>query len=603
MTRSLNPPGETPDVGIPAALAAQMSLSEQNDWLRGFLKARPVSRRSALRGAVGALAGLGMVGGIGEVLAACGSPSTGGTVAGAPAPLALSGRHLSFGADPTRQMAIGGELTAKPSGQVMIDIGTDANYGTSLEAEVRELISHVPQQDGSIRSADQFFVHGLADQLNAGQRYHYRFRLPGGGTTPDAVFGTAPTGRAPFTFTAFGDQGVNGPTTVIEAFTDDYYKPDDGRRAPQPASSLVAMIAKRQPAFHLLAGDICYADPTGYGHPVKNTVPAPATSTGFDNFDPTTWTAYFHSIESTAATTPWMFATGNHDMEAVYDDNKVPGATHGYGGHAARLDLPKNGPSNCPSVYTFKYSNVGVVSLDGNDLSTEIPTNAGYSGGAQVSWARQTLSALRADPNIDFIVVFHHHCAYATSASHASDGGVRSLMSPLYDEFSVDLVVQGHNHQYERTNPIKAGRTGRAAPDGATVHPLTDGTTYICVGSGGRPRYTWQPGETDRYRGNTGPDSGTHVTSFVNVTNGGKTPEQVDWSQSRYLDYAVLSVDVAPGQPGAESTMTVRAISDTGQEIDAVTLARTAGAGAPKPSALGTWGSWDRTSSGLSVPA
>jgi hypothetical protein len=501
-------------------------------------------------------------------------------------------------------MAIGGELTAKPAGKVFLDIGADANYGTSLEAEVRELISHVPQQDGSIRSADQFFVHGLADQLSAGQRYHYRFRLPGGGTTPDAVFSTAPTGRAPFTFTAFGDQGVNGPTSVIEAFTDDYYKPDDSRRTPQPASSLVAMIAKRQPAFHLLAGDICYADPTGYGHPVKNTVPAPATSTGFDNFDPTTWTAYFHSIEFTAATTPWMFATGNHDMEAVYDDNKSPGgATHGYGGHAARLDLPKNGPSNCPSVYTFKYSNVGVVSLDGNDLSTEIPTNAGYSGGAQVSWARQTLSALRADPNIDFIVVFHHHCAYATSASHASDGGVRSLMSPLYDEFSVDLVVQGHNHQYERSSPIKGGRTGVQAPDGATVHPPTDGTTYICVGSGGRPRYTWQPGETDRYRGNTGPDSGTHVTSFVNVAGGGKTPEQVDWSQARYLDYAVLAVDVAPGAPGADSSMTVRAISDTGQEIDAVTLVRKAGPGAgavaPKPGALG---SWDRTPTGLSVP-
>jgi hypothetical protein len=604
MTRALNPPGETPDVGIPAALAANMTIGEQNDWLRSYVKARPVSRRSALRGAAGALAGLGMIGGLGEVLAACGSPSGGGTATGGgPAPLALTGRHLSYGVDPTRQMAIAGELTAKPSGKVLLDFGSDASYGTTIEAEVRELVSHVPQADGSIRSADQFFVHGLAGQLSPGQAYHYRFRLPGGGTSPDAVFKTAPGARAPFTFTAFGDQGVNGPTTVIEAFTDDYYKPDDARRTPQPASSLVALIAKRQPAFHLLAGDICYADPTGYGHPVKNTVPAPVTVTPFDNFDPTTWTAYFHSIEAVASTTPWMFATGNHDMEAVYDDNKSPGgATHGYGGHAARLDLPKNGPSNCPSVYTFKYSNIGVVSLDGNDLSEEIPTNAGYSGGAQVTWARQTLGALRADPNIDFIVVFHHHCAYATSASHASDGGVRSLMSPLYDEFGVDLVVQGHNHQYERSNPIKGGHTGAQAPDGATVHPATDGTTYICVGSGGRPRYTWQPGETDRYRGNTGPDSGTQVTSYVARTGGVKQPEQVDWSQARYLDYAVLSVDVVPGQPGADSSMTIRAVSDAGQEIDAVTLVRKAGGGQPKPAALGPLGPWGHTPSGLSVP-
>ena len=46
---------------------------------------------------------------------------------------------------------------------------------------------------------------------------------------------------------------------------------------------------------------------------------------------------------------PWLFATGNHDMEALYDNNAAPGgAAHGYAGHAARLDLPRTGPGNCP---------------------------------------------------------------------------------------------------------------------------------------------------------------------------------------------------------------------------------------------------------------
>lgn len=598
MTRPFNPSGETPGVGVPAALALHMSVGEQHDWLRRFLRARPVSRRAALRGAAGGLAGLGLVSGLGATLAGCGSSGT--APSGAPAPLAVTGRHLSFGADPGRQMAIAGELTARPGGgPVLIDIGTDASYGTTIEAEVRELVSMVPQGDGSIRAADQFFVHGLAGSLAPGQRYHYRFRLPGGGVTPDAVFRTAPGAREPFSFTAFGDQGVNTEPSRLAGFNDEYYKSDDTRRTPAPASSLVGLVAKRQPAFHLLAGDICYADPSGDGEPIRNAAPKDAAK-GFDNFDPTTWTAYFASIEASAATTPWMFATGNHDMEAVYDDNKAPGgATHGYGGHLARMDLPKTGPNGCPSVYSFRYANVGVLSLDANDLSTEIKTNAGYSGGAQAAWVRQTLGALRADPGTDFIVVFFHHCAYATSKSHASDGGVRATLAPLFDEFGVDLVVQGHNHQYERTNPIKGGRTATAAPDGASVHPATDGTTYICVGSGGRPRYSWQPGVTDRYRGFAGPDSGTVVTSFVNTPDGAETPETVDWSQARYLDYALLAVDVVPGAPGADSTMTVRAISDTGQEIDAVTLVRRAAAG-PKPTALG---SWYNTPGGLSVPA
>lgn len=572
MARSVNPVGETPGFGIPLALASEMTVHEQREWLDAFLRARPVSRRSALRGAAGALTGLGLA----AAAAACGGPSPGGA---AGAPLGLVGRHLSFGEDPLTRMSIAAELTGRPNGKVLLDLGLDTGYGRTVEAEIRHLVSTVPQQDGSIRAAEQFFVHAVGDQLSPGGRYHYRLRLPDGTATADATFGTAPApgARQPFTFTAFADQGVStSPAGASAGFSDDYYKPDDTRRAPSPAQAMVGLIAARNPAFHLLAGDICYADPSGMGQPVRNNAPKDPV-TGFDNFDPTLWTAYFASIEPSASATPWMFATGNHDMEALYDDNHSPGgATHGYGGHLARLDLPRTGPSNCPSVYTFRYGNVGVLSLDANDLSTEIRTNAGYSGGTQTAWVRRTLTAQRGDPGIDFIVAFFHHCAFATSRSHASDAGVRQALAPLFDEFSVDLVVQGHNHQYERTNPIRAGRSAAQAPDGATVRPETDGTTYVCVGSGGRPRYSWQQGVTDRFRGFAGPDSGTQVVSFVNAADGSKTPETVDWSQSRYLDYAFLQVDVTPGPAGADSRMTVRAITDGGREIDAVTLLRRA---------------------------
>ena len=224
----------------------------------------------------------------------------------------------------------------------------------------------------------------------------------------------------------------------------------------------------------------------------------------------------------------------------------------------------------------MRYGNVGVVSLDANDFSTEIPTNAGYSGGTQATWLRQTLGAMRAEGTIDFIVAFFHHCAFATSKSHASDQGVRATVAPLFDEFSVDLAVQGHNHQYERTNPIRRERTTVPAPDGATVRPDTDGTTYICVGSGGRPRYSWQTGETDRYRGYGKPDSGTTVVSYQAAPGEVKVPETVDWSQARYLDYAFLTIDVVPpAASGGQTTMTVRATTDQGAEVDKVVLTRT----------------------------
>jgi hypothetical protein len=573
-----NPAGKVADVGVPAALASRMSVAEQHDWVRGFLQSRPVSRRNALRGAGGALAWIAASGGLSSALTACGSPAR----------PAVLGRHLSFGADPTQQMAIAGELTAEPTGSVVLDIGTDPSYGMTVPAQIRELISHVPQQDGSIRSAQQFFVHAMTQRLTPGTEYHYRFRLPDGALSPDAVFRTAPTARVPFTFTAFGDQGVDGPTAYPSAIVS-RYTPDDTRRAPQPASALVKVIESRRPAFHLLAGDICYADDGGKGAPVRNNAPQKPEN-GFANFDPTTWTAYFHSIEASAASTPWMFATGNHEMEPVYDNNTSHGPTHGYGGLAARLDFPGNGPGNCPSVYAFTYVNVGVISLDANDLSTQIQANTGYSGGAQARWARTTLAAMRANPAVEFIVAFYHHCAYVSGGDNGSDAGVRSTLAPLFDEFSVDLAVQGHNHLYERTDPIKAGRARTHAPDGATVHPATDGTTYICAGSGGRPHDRWRPTETDRYRGNPSPDSGESVATIVSLGPDQQEVQQVDWSQARYSDYAVLAVDVVPGTPGTSSTMTVRAITDLGQEIDTVTLTRPASPRHPKPIAMRAWG-------------
>ena len=593
---TINPAGETPDVGVPRNLAASMTVGEQQEWLRRFLDRHRVSRRTALKGGASVLAALSATTAPWG-LASCARAAQ-GTVG-------VVGRHLSFGADPTTQMAMAAELTGKPEGRVLVDVGRDTYYGRTLEAEVRELVSMVPQQDGSIRAADQFFVHALADDLAPGGRFHYRFRLADGTTTPDAVFTTAPgrAAQAPFTFTAFADQGVNTDPTPSgqTGFSDNYYKPEDTNRAMAPSDALVEQISRQRPAFHLLAGDICYADPSGNGKPVKNNAPSSADK-GFDNFDPTVWTQYFGAIEKSAVSVPWLFTTGNHDMEALYDDNRAPGgAAHGYAGHAARLDLPPTGPRGCPSVYSVVYGNVGVLSLDANDLSQEIPTNAGYSGGAQLTWLGDRLAALRADPTVDFVVAFFHHCAYSTSATHASDGGVRAALAPLFDRYSVDLVVQGHNHQYERTNPIRGGRTTTAAPDGATVRPEQDGTTYICCGSGGRPRYSWQPGETDRYRGNTGPDSGTTVASYVAGPDGAKAPETVDWSQTRYLDYAFLAVHVTPAATGGTASMSVRAITDRGTEIDRVDIVRTVGGARPAPTA--TPSSWHtHLPTGLSVP-
>jgi Calcineurin-like phosphoesterase len=365
-----------------------------------------------------------------------------------------------------------------------------------------------------------------------------------------------------------GDQGsdqapVLPPGIAAGDYDDAYYTADNDPTAPHTSNVLNQIIAAR-PDFHVLAGDIAYADPSGAGKPAMFVPSGGKLATGFDKFNPFVWDVYFGLIEASASTTPWMFATGNHEMEAAYP-------VHGYGGLLARMDFPRNGPKACPSVYSFSYGNVAVLSLDANDVSYEITANTGYSAGSQTSWVEATLAAHRANPNIDFVVCFFHHCAYSTSAAHASDGGVRNAWTKLFDRYAVDVVMQGHNHVFERTDPLRAGVPTRVAGDNAIVYPASDGTVYYTVGCGGRPRYDFAPDELESYRGSEIAD--TEVpNSYVWDTSGGKDPEAVAWSRVRYRNYAFIRVDVRPGALASE--MDVVGVDEYGREFDKLTFRR-----------------------------
>ena len=161
-------------------------------------------------------------------------------------------------------------------------------------------------------------------------------------------------------------------------------------------------VRTQNPAFHLHAGDISYAENGGGGLLT-------------DPYDPRAWDSFFNEIEPAAGAIPWQVAIGNHEMETWYSPD-------GYGGQYARFDFPGESSSATPSVYySWTYGNVAFVSLDANDVSYEIPANLGYSGGKQVAWLASTLAALRKDPGIDFIVAYFHHCAYCTCTTHGSE--------------------------------------------------------------------------------------------------------------------------------------------------------------------------------------
>ncbi|WP_040812984.1 metallophosphoesterase, partial [Nocardia concava] len=554
-TNRLNPSGDIPDTGIPEALAATMTMAEQYEWHRGYLRKRPVSRRNFLRGSAAAAA-----------VGAAGLSPFAKRAYAEDAQLGVAGRHVGFGGDAASQLRFSAQLSRNPNGtKVFLDHGPTPLLGGTVEAEVRNLVTQIPSSDGGVLAAEQFYVHAPVDGLAGRMPHFYRWRTGDGFAGDIRAASTAmPSVRnavLPFRFTMMGDQGTDEtptqpPGLAPGEYDDRYYKPDNDPTAPH-AANIMRQIDACKPDFHVLAGDIAYADPSGAGKPPRFVASGGTLPDGFDKFNPYVWDVYLGAIESSASVTPWMFATGNHDMEAAYD-------THGYGGHMARLDLPGNGPAGCPSVYSFTYGNVAVLSLDANDISYEIKANTGYSGGGQNGWVERTLAAYRADPNIDFLVCFFHHCAYSTTDSHASDGGVRDAWCALFDRYQVDLVLQGHNHIFERTDPIRGNAATKVAGDNSIVYPETDGTVYYTVGGGGRPRYGFQPGSPETYRGHEVADT-TVPNSFVWTPDGGKQPEVAPWSRVRFRNYSFIRVDVRPGFFASE--MDVVAVDEYGREF------------------------------------
>ncbi|WP_144418503.1 metallophosphoesterase [Mycobacterium sp. EPa45] len=538
-----------------------MTMTEQHEWHRAYLRARPVSRRNFLRGSAAAAA-----------VAALGASPLGHRAYAQDGPLAVAGRRVGYGPDASSQLRLAAQLSRNPgTTRVFVDHGPTPGLGATIEAEVRNLVTQIPDSSGGLLSAEQFYVHAPVNGLPGRTPHFYRWRTGDGFVSDVRSAATAmPSARDAvgwFRFTMMGDQGTDETPLAPAGLTrgdydDSYYKPDNDPAVSHTGNVLDQIVASR-PDFHVLAGDIAYADPSGAGKQPQF-VRKGDPPKGFDKFNPYVWDVYLNSIEASASTTPWMFATGNHDMEAAYP-------VHGYGGHLARLDLPGNGPTGCPSVYSFTYGNVAVLSLDANDVSYEITANTGYSGGSQNNWVERTLAAHRTNPDIDFIVCFFHHCAYSTTEAHASDGGVRAAWVPLFDRYQVDLVLQGHNHVFERSDPIRGGAPTRAAEDNAIVYPETDGTVYYTVGSAGRPRYNFQPGEPESYRGNEAPDTFV-ANSYVWTADGHKQTEAVGWSRVRFRNYAFIRVDVRPGNFMSE--MDVIAVDEYGREFDKLTYRR-----------------------------
>ena len=260
--------------------------------------------------------------------------------------------------------------------------------------------------------------------LSPGTIYQYDLRVAGADATPGIVdqFRSAPaTGTGTIRLVAFGDSG-NG-------------------------SSAQGQIAARLDGetfdFAVHTGDIAYSNGT------------------YADFDARFFPYYRNWLRRSAV----FPSIGNHD-------DRTASATP----YRTLFVLPRDGasaayPNNAERFYSVDYGPVHLIALD-----TEAAFLSSARRQEQIDWLVSDLQASQQQP---WRIAFFHRPPYSSGTEHGSDLAIRQAFGPLFEQYNVQVVLNGHEHSYERSVPWRESTntnwqavtyavTGAA---GAALHP------------------------------------------------------------------------------------------------------------------------------------
>jgi len=475
--------------------------------------------------------------------------------------------HLTWGEDPSSCVIVS---WASPGQSInpRVEMRHASSSGRTVHAIQRTYT------DG-LNGQTVFTYHARLEGLQPNSTFHYQVTADNDRHRDrpfTAAFQSAPRGRVPFRWTSYGDLA-----TPVTSWT---------LSSPQSRYAVQA-VERFAPLFHLLNGDLCYA----------NLNPAA---------QPAVWADFGNNVQVSAAHRPWMPCPGNHEIE-------FGNGAQGFDSYLTRYSLPHNGTAFPGLWYRFQVGSALFISLSADDVIYQdsgafvagpeplrpAPSTGhapiepgvslyihGYSAGAQTRWLEETLRAAAADDSIDWIIVQMHQDALSSSKTgNGSDKGIREAWLPLFDRYGVDLVLCGHDHDYERSWPVRGCNrdVGRDAATGAPVdtcqpnpiftkapidgsYDTSRGTIHLILGGGG----TSVPVDVYGADPATGLPQAKVITKpnrpFLSAVadtftkSGADALEDAIWSARRDAEsgYGVAVFDLDPGIPRGKTSITVR---------------------------------------------
>lgn len=174
----------------------------------------------------------------------------------------------------------------------------------------------------------------------------------------------------------------------------------------------------------------------------------------------TNWDHFFLRSQEVFERIPIMPCAGNHE----YLDQ-------GPRLYRSFFRLPDNGPEGIDPglVYQFETGSVFVAVLD----STLAVSDPGLAR-LQARWLDRALARTRATWKL---VVFHH--PVYPSHPWRDSPALREYWVPVFDKHHVDLVLQGHDHAYLRTRPMR-GNAPASSPEEGTVYVVSVAGDKFC---------------------------------------------------------------------------------------------------------------------------
>ena len=283
---------------------------------------------------------------------------------------------------------------------------------------------------------------------------------------------------------------------------------------------------------------------------------------------------------------PFYTVLANHDVTGRDADGREAGDFHKYPDSLAyytAMHLPRNGPDKLASPTTTlgdpgvlaqfqacagdRYPRMANYSFDNGDahfLCLDANAYVDPTDPALQAWIERDLA--ETDALWKFVV--YHQPAFNVGKEHYKEQQMR-VLSPIFEKHGVDMVLNGHEHNYQRTMPINfeptdltnAGHTAtrsRTIPGNFTIDrefdgknkTRPDGIIHLTTGAGGNALY--EPEFTD--------------APSQWVFTDGEENHFVAKFLAREHSLSVIEID--------GRSLTLRQISEFGKEIDRIHITK-----------------------------